>query len=488
MQRRLALRCAATNDRPTSFQCHSKATPEIAGQIDWNDIVACNDGCLCFVACKGWVAFSCLDRMARLEALIDVLDRSKKRIAIAFALAILLHLPATPLMPVLRLVHRLHTSNTPPISTQEAPPREVEVELREVLRNEEQRKEQQQTQPEAPQVPAPPPPPGVKFAASAPVPKADPDSTEKAKEPKPEKEKVKDVGLEGMNKKMVGKPGVSLGVWFSSLRDNPIGKRFGELVACDREWKVFLDQGIDLLRDFDGALVVGPSLLEPRQMTVAVRHSLPSERVHEVVDGIVRQSGTNGRWVLNDVATVRLGKTQRMLLPQQSDLFFVAPSKGWESLHDVKQPLRVPTAEGRLMSLVLAPPHKVFERIGLALPKRIREMRLEVYANTDQSVDVRVELEDASHQAAERDVKQISTLLHDFFADAWLLASTLGTLTGSNDEAAPLELAPRLDLSVDDKVLTGMIHLSPSQTKTTLELAASILCRKSKRGSAKPKQ
>jgi hypothetical protein len=423
--------------------------------------------------------------MARLESLIEVLDRSKKRIAIAFVAAVLLHLPMTPAMPVLRMVHRLSKSQTPPVRSQEAPqPREVQVELQEAVRQEQLRKEQL-AQPEPPKTEGltmAPPPVAVKFSQAAPTPKADAD---KPKEPKTEKEKVKDVGLEGVASKLTGKPGITLGLWFSSLRDNPLGPRLVEMAACDREWKIFVDQGVDLIRDFEGALVVGPGLFEPKQMTVAVRHSLPGERVHAVIDGLVQNSGANGRWVEPDVATARLGRVQRMLIPQQEDLFFVAPSKGWEALHKVKEPLRVPSSEGRLVSLVLAPPTKVFERVGLSLPKRISEMRLEVFANADQSIDIRVELEDATAQAAQQDVKRISTQLHDFFADTWALATTLGSLTGASGHDGPSEMAPRLDLSVDEKTLMGMIHLSPSQTRTTLDLAASILCRKSKRAGQK---
>lgn len=419
--------------------------------------------------------------MARLESLIEVLDRSKKRIAIAFGVALLLHFPLTPALPVVRLALRLKNGEAPPTPSQEVRPREVEVELREALRQEELRKEAppppQQTKAAslamAPPPAAAPPPPAVKFAKATPSEK---DTDDPPKDPK--KEKVKDVGLEGMASQITGKPGVTLGLWLSSLRDNPMGKRLAEVAACDREWKVFVDQGVDLLNDFDGALVVGPALFEPRQMTVAVRHALPKERVHSVIDGLVQHSG--GRWLKPDVASVRLGKVQRTLMPQQADLFFVAPSKGWEALHDLKQPLGVPEADGRLLSLVLAPPHKALERAGLTLPKRISELRLEVFANADQSIDVRVELEDVSADAAHEDVVRVSRQFHDFFADAWLVASTLGSLAGTSDDNARPEMAPRLDLTVDEKTLAGLIHLSPTQSKATIELAASMMCRKSK--------
>jgi hypothetical protein len=227
-------------------------------------------------------------------------------------------------------------------------------------------------------------------------------------------------------------------------------------------------------------LVVGPSFADPGQLTAAVRHSLPKERVHDVVDGLVQRSGDHGRWLAPDVATPRLGKAQRMLMPHQDDLFFVTPSKGWEALHHLKQPMKVPAAEGRLASVVLSKPNETLKRAGLLLPTRISSLRLEVYANGDQSGDIKVELEDRSAQAAEQDQKEVSKLLFDFFADAWLLTSTLSSFAGTDQPSSGPELAPRLDLSVVENTLSGTIHLSPGQTRNTINLVASLLCRKPK--------
>jgi hypothetical protein len=235
------------------------------------------------------------------------------------------------------------------------------------------------------------------------------------------------------------------------------------------------------LKDFEGVLVVGPNLTDSKQMTAAVRHGLPKEKVHDVMDKIVQRSGDSGEWVTPDVARAKFGKIQRMLLPKQDDLFFIAPNKGWQALQNVKEPLRVPSAEGRTASLVLQQPNQMLERVGLTLPKRIRELRVEVFANPDQSVDIKLELEDSNADAAEQDAKSVSELMHDFFADVWVATSALkaitGTGSGSSDNPA-LETAPHLNLTPDEKTLAGMIHLSPSQARTTLELIASAICRK----------
>lgn len=69
----------------------------------------------------------------------------------------------------------------------------------------------------------------------------------------------------------------------------------------------------------------------------------------------------------------------------------------------------------------------------------------------------------------------------------WVTAAAVRAITGSDpnspspSESAPLETAPRLDLTPDEKTLSGMIHLSPSQARTTLELISSVTCRKPKK-------
>lgn len=409
--------------------------------------------------------------MARIEALITVLDRKKGRLLIALGVAALLHFPLTPAMPILRLANRWAKNKPEP-----APPPSVElvdVELKQALKSEERRSQPKPAPAEKPAGVQMEPPPSVKFAAGGPKPE-EPGDTPK----EPKREKVKAVGLEGdLSKKLLGKPPVTLGLWLSSLRDNPLGARLGEVLACDREWKRFLDQGVDVMRDFDGMLVVGPTLFDSSQLTAAVHHDLPPERVHEIMQTLVESSGDRGSWLMPDVASARLGRSQRVLLPQSRDVFFVTPGKGWEALKKTKEALRVPRAEGRTASLVLVNPNRSLGRIGLTLPKRIQELRLEVFANSDESVDLKVELEASSEGAARDEETRVSAQMREFFADVWTAATALGTLTGTAS-AAHLELPPRLDLERDEATFSGMAHLSPNQARATLNLLASFSCSK----------
>ena len=199
--------------------------------------------------------------MDRLEKLILVLDRSRKRLAVAVGVAILLHLPFTPVMPVLRLLNRVtrHKDNSP--APPPTAPRQVEVELQEALKNEEKRHEQAQIpQPTNGPSLSVDTPSSVKFSKSSP--KSEEEKA-RAKPKEPKKEKVKNIGLEGnMENKITGKPGITLGLWFSSMRDHPLGKRLTEIATCDVEWRTFVGLGVNLMQDFEGVLVVGPNLTD----------------------------------------------------------------------------------------------------------------------------------------------------------------------------------------------------------------------------------
>ncbi len=422
----------------------------------------------------------------RLEAFIALVDRSRKRLIIALIAALLLHMPFTPAAPMVRLLRRfIHFEETPAakVKLTPPPPREVEVELREALRSDVERQEQallakpSNASSLSLGMPKPTPSP-VKFAqgeASRPPPKPEEPA---AKPEPPKKPKIKQVGLEGKVKGDIrGRPNVTIGVWFPSFRDHPLGGTVGKMLTCDPEWRSFVQQGIDPLRDFEGVLVVGPNVRESGKMTAAVRHHLPPEQVKSVVGALVTKSGPKGHWLTPDAAQTRLGKVDRVLLPHQSDMFFVTPPEGYQGLADAKSPLRVPNAEGRSASVALRQPASVLKRAGLSLPDRLGELRLEVFTNPDQSLDVRVELDDSSAETAKDDAPRISRQMHDFFADIWMATSTLGSLTGAGPRNAPSEVAPRLDLVADEKTLVGMIHLSPAQTKTTLDLLVSLICR-----------
>jgi len=416
--------------------------------------------------------------MTRFGSLWQLVLRSKRRLMWTGFLAVLVHLPLTPAAPVLRMAGRLSTK---PTQLEPAPPQQVEVELEQAVRHEHKRQQaQEQPRGKAASVQMEEPPSKVRFAQAAPEP-PQPDPAEAAEAQK-KAERLRPIGLSGdPDRKLIGRPEVTLGLWFGSLRDTPLAAPLMEIAGCDREWRRFLDEGIQPLNDIDGALMVGPSLFDSTQLTVAVRHHLDKERVRTLVDSLIRTSGAVGRWLFEDAASVRLGKRERVLLPLSDELFFVAPRKGWEPLRRAKGAVQVPSAEGRTLSLSLLHPNRVLQHLGTKLPDSIDELRLEVFTNPDAAVDVRIELEASSAVLAARDAAKVESQLRDLFTDVWTAASALGTISGANS-AAP-ELPPKLDLTLEERTLSGGFRLSGNQTRATLGLLSSFSCKKAKRPS-----
>jgi hypothetical protein len=426
--------------------------------------------------------------MTERESLVGLLDRSRKRLAVALGVALFLHLPLTPALSLFKLAHRLSMAREP---VKPPPPRELEVELQDALNSEQKRAESRDTAApsKAPSVQLEPPAPlevakpEARPGAAGATPKPGNDAREAVAAPEQaRREKIRQLSFEGDRTVKSGtKPGAMMGLWFSSLRHTLLGKELGSVAACNREWKGFIDQGIDVMNDIEAVLVVGPDLFNPARLTVAVGHGLPAERVHGVMDALVQHSGAHGSWLRPNVAAARLGKRHRVLVASQQDLFFVTPRNGWEALYRMTAPVRVPPAEGRAASVVLGDPNRVLDSVGLRLPKSIAQLRLELFANRDQSLDLKLELEAKSAKAAQVDADAITEQIRDFVDDVWMATAALGTLAGTHSPIRHREPSPRLDLTLDERTLSGMLHLSPEQTRATLSLLSSLACQQQQR-------
>jgi len=308
----------------------------------------------------------------------------------------------------------------------------------------------------------------------------------KVSPPSRAEQKMKELGLRGgLDGSLRGKPAVTIGLWFSTLRGHLLEPKLGELLRCDSEWRAVLASGLDPVRDLEGVLIVGTSLDRPEQMTVAVEHRLPEERLRAVMDGWVTRSGPNGAWLERDVARIRLGRSERVVFSQRHHpgTFFVAGRTGWEALHLARQPLGVPRALSRGLSLVLRNPRAALAPTGLSLPESIEELRLEIYPNPDQSVDLKLELDRSPEARNQGGAERIARGIEEFFSDLWAATETLALLTGARDTSGSAVKgqrvpAPKLVLREREGVLTGMARLSEGQVTRTLGLVSSLFCRK----------
>lgn len=433
------------------------------------------------------------------------LSRLRKPLIVTFFLALLVHAPLTPLFPLLKVLRRAAL-------------------LREDKRDWDYKDESKQDLSvpiELVQMPPKPASPDDEGRMSLPVekpaPKAQPDAPkqksevklgsgktaesqakedaekadspgEKEKKAKRDEKKRKDdandkkdeVGLKGTtNPKLAGKPNVSMALWFDPIRTHELAKVADKLFACAPEWKPFLSEGIVPMTDLDGVLVVGPKLTDASQMTAAVQHKLQKERMKAVADALVQKSGERGAWLEPDVAKVFLMKRERAMFTHDTDMIFITPKDAYKAIHDAKEPMSLPPSGGRALAVSLQKPSRPLKKLGLRLPERLTELRIDVFANLDGSADMQLDFEDTGEGEARTDAPLVSATFSSLFSDLSSVTRTVDAFVDDGGNDATLKL-PDVSFDAVDKRLTATVHFDTRQTSKMLGLLSKVVCPKPK--------
>jgi hypothetical protein len=306
---------------------------------------------------------------------------------------------------------------------------------------------------------------------------------------KPEGDKPTDkrvVGLSGkLSDKVVGKPNVTLAVWFSQLRGSPAEALVAPLFACNAEWRWFGERGVVPLRDLDGVMMTGSQLSDSSKLTVAVQHRLKSSEVHTVVQSLVSASGPRGAFLEDDVARIVFQRKDRIVFPHETNMVFVAPPSGWEPIKAMQGPLALPPSDGRALSLTLQNPARPLKKLGLNMPSRLTEMKLDVFANPDGGSDVQIDFEAPTAEMAATDAKQVNDVFGQSIADMTQLAKVAPSNLGADAKSALSFPKPSFDAV--DKRITATVHFAPNESQGLLGLVSKLVCAKKRPTGAAPK-
>lgn len=289
------------------------------------------------------------------------------------------------------------------------------------------------------------------------------------------------VGLKGkLSEGLVGKPNVTVALWMPDIRAHRLGPAVNEMMSCSPDWRPFLQRGIKPLDDIEGFMAVGPQIASSAQMTVAVQHHVPDDQIKGLIDALVQRSGPAGAWLVDDAAKIVVQRRERVMFPHPRDMLFVAPVDGWRAVHDMKEPVSLPPSRGRAASVTLLRPARPLRKLGIELPERLAELRLDVFANSDGSVDLRVDIDDASDEAAAADLARVGRAFELFFGDLSQVAATVGSFA-PGVEGGQLTL-PRPDFAQVGKRLTATLRVMPAQTGTMLAILGKVVCPKKAAG------
>ncbi len=426
----------------------------------------------------------------------------RRPLVFTFFVALVVHTPFTPLFPLLRVLQRAallrEDKRDWDYKDESKPDLSVPIELVQLPPKPDApggdavALPADKPAPKAPQQPdSPPQKSEVKLGAgkTAESPPKDGDDKavgpgEKEKKAKLDDKKRKDgddrkdeVGLKGTTAKLAGKPNVSLALWFEPIRTHELAKVADKLFACAPEWRPFIAEGISPLSDLEGVLVVGPKLSDASKMTAAVQHRLEPERMKGVADAIVQRTG--GGWYEPEVARVRLMKHDRAMFTHPTSMIFLTPKDSYKAIHASRDPMSLPPSGGRALAVSLQKPARPLKKLGLRLPDRLTELRLDVFANPDGSADMQLDFEDVGEAEARADAKLVTATVQSLFADLSSVTRTVDALVDDGGNDATLRL-PEVSFDAVEKRLTATAHFDTRQTSKMLSLLGRVVCAKPK--------
>ena len=258
---------------------------------------------------------------------------------------------------------------------------------------------------------------------------------------------VKDtLSLVGALKRAVqGKPNVALVVWFSTIREHPLGPLVGNLIACNQQWQDFIGNLIDPIRDLDGVMIVGPRMSETSKLTILAQHHLDESKASEILatlGDMAQKRGTGGPVPSGhpSMLAVRFhaDRADRIAMTHARSMIIVTPPDGFAQLRDDPEPMSLPAGRGQAMSLTMATPWRPARAVGARLPESLSEVRVNVFAAANGGVNVQIEFDDVDPAMARA---HASDLTEQVRAAGGLLLSDIEFVPQANHLVAQTHLS-----------------------------------------------
>jgi hypothetical protein len=195
---------------------------------------------------------------------------------------------------------------------------------------------------------------------------------------------------------------VTLVVWFSTIREHPLGAQVGALFSCNVQWRDFMGDLVDPLRDLDGVMVTGPRMADSSKIVALAQHRMEESRVVEVMNTIgarAKRTGSGGPVPTGHEGMVAVrfhaDRADRIALTHPTHMIAVTPPEGFEQLRDMRGPLTFPPGRGKAMSATIVNPWRPANKaLGTRLPDTLTQVRINISAANDGGVDIEAEFDD----------------------------------------------------------------------------------------------
>ncbi|WP_437311437.1 hypothetical protein [Sorangium sp. So ce388] len=248
-------------------------------------------------------------------------------------------------------------------------------------------------------------------------------------------------------------PNVQVLIAGDRLRSHELGEWFGRILTTIPQWQSFFsDTSVDPIRDIDHLLIAGPQLRDSSKVVAVMDYRAPEQVMRAAVDVIVQRS--NGAWIEDapvPAARATAERSERIfaMVPEKR-LLVVLPAEEEAQLSKLKsmKGFNKSSAAGIVISMLT--PANAFRGVQ-ALPRSLAWMRLTVTPTKDGGADLALTAGDESAEEA--------------LAHARELTRTLNALRTINLGITRIDVVDEVTFNTDGKVIWSKLHVTNRQLK-----------------------
>jgi len=260
-------------------------------------------------------------------------------------------------------------------------------------------------------------------------------------------------------------------VFNDRVRQHPLGGRVGPLLRNVYQWRDFFGPtAIDPVRDIDRMMIVGSQLRDSRDVVALLQFNISQERVRAAVDLLVARD-PEGSWEEGavPVAHAHADRAERAFVLRSPKLVIVTPPSALESAKTTRLKAIPGPKDDELARIYLATPWRAFLGLPVVIPKSIRSAVLRLAPRPDGGIVIDVLAHDETEPLARADAQALTAAL------AAATSLDLGVFGAVLFGSSQKKFIEKGSFEPDGTDIRGEIVLTRAQVETVLELAGGLL-------------
>jgi hypothetical protein len=259
---------------------------------------------------------------------------------------------------------------------------------------------------------------------------------------------------------------VRLSLFMDRVRQHPLGNQFGQLLKSVYQWRdFFTPASLDPVKDFDRIFLFGPQLRDSSQVAAFLQHNMRPTRIRKAIDGLVKRSGTGSAWLKGSkipAARAVADRSQRLFVLYPNHVVAVVPPGAEKDALSLTE-LKLPAAKGEeLARAFVKTPSRALLGTRYQLAPSIRTAEVRVYADDEGGARIEADLEDESSESAAHNSKQIKREVDTMtLANSWLLSGS--------------RVAEPLQIRTEENHIHATLRVTRLQAERILRIAEAYL-------------